>query len=77
MTDNKVDQVIDAVDDLAFSAMNYQSYYRIYKKMLASSRFGIIVIKNTKYVLHLIIATNIENNIEEDLSIKYAKFRIF
>ncbi|MDG2196263.1 MAG: aminotransferase class V-fold PLP-dependent enzyme, partial [SAR324 cluster bacterium] len=27
MTDDKVDQVISAVDDLAFSAMNYQSYY--------------------------------------------------
>jgi selenocysteine lyase/cysteine desulfurase len=32
MTDKKVDQVIGAVDDLAFSAMNYQSYYRIDKK---------------------------------------------
>ena len=29
MTDNKVEQVIGAVDDLAFSAMNYQSYYRV------------------------------------------------
>ena len=29
MTDDKVDRVISAVDDLAFSAMNYQSYYRV------------------------------------------------
>ena len=51
MTDNKVDQVIDAVEDLAFSAMNYHSYYRIDKKMLASSRFVIILIKNMVQLL--------------------------
>ena len=51
MTDKKVEQVINAVDDLAFSAMNYQSYYRIDKKMLASSRSGIIRIKNTIQLL--------------------------
>ena len=29
MTDDKVDRIISAVDDLALSAMNYQSCYNV------------------------------------------------
>ena len=53
MTDKKVEQVINAVDDLAFSAMNYQSYYRIDKK---NARF--IPIRNNPNKKHDTTAVN-------------------
>ena len=43
MTDDKVDRVISAVDDLALSAMNYQSYYHVDAK---NARF-IPILRNT------------------------------